>query len=101
MCCSDCSDKMNPLAARNVSFHVVRMLRASLLLVKVLCTVYLTSSRESGDGRSPGNVISDVLSPDHAPRGAFFTSGPGHARDRSILLDRCEATRCATRLGLI
>src|SRR5258706_15782501 len=40
-------------------------------------------------------------SPAHAPRGAFLRVRRGHARCRSILMDRCEATRCATRLGLI
>src|SRR6266478_2847475 len=40
-----------------------------------------------------------LSSPDHAP--CFFHVRPAHARRRSILLDRCEATRCATRLGLI
>src|SRR5216683_6171242 len=40
-------------------------------------------------------------SPDHAPRGAFLEVWPTVARRRSVRLDRCEVTRCATRLGLI
>src|SRR5258708_37747855 len=42
-----------------------------------------------------------ATNPDHAPRGAFLEVWPTVARRRSVRLDRCEATRCATRLGLI
>ena len=40
-------------------------------------------------------------SPDHAPGGAFLHVPPAVAGRRSVRLDRCEATRRATRLGLI
>jgi hypothetical protein len=40
-------------------------------------------------------------SPDHAPHGAFLHVRPAHARHRSVLVDRCEATLGATRLRLI
>ena len=38
---------------------------------------------------------------DHAPRVAFLHVWATVARRRSVRLDRCEATRRATRLGLI
>src|ERR1700722_10069620 len=40
-------------------------------------------------------------SPDHAPRGGFLHIVAAGVRRRSVRLDRCEATRHATRLGLI
>src|ERR1700686_1475661 len=39
--------------------------------------------------------------PDHAPRGGFLHIVAAGVRRRSVRLDRCEATRHATRLGLI
>src|SRR5258706_5720762 len=50
----------------------------------------------------PGDILRcEPTSPDHAPRGAFLEVWPTVARRRSVRLDRCEVTRCATRLGLI
>jgi hypothetical protein len=43
----------------------------------------------------------NAFSPDHAPRGAFLHVLPAAVRRRSVRLDRCASTRCATRLGLI
>ena len=40
-------------------------------------------------------------SPDHASHEAFLQVRRADARRRSVRRDRCEATRCATRLGLI
>jgi hypothetical protein len=42
-----------------------------------------------------------LISPDHASRLAFLLAGPAHARRRSVRLDRCASTRCATHWGLI
>jgi hypothetical protein len=42
-----------------------------------------------------------VLSRNHASRGAFLRAGWRCAGRRSVRLDRCASTRCATRLGLI
>jgi hypothetical protein len=48
------------------------------------------------------NVFDDRdASPDHAPHGAFLHVWPTIVRRRSVRLDRCEATRRATRLGLV
>ena len=41
------------------------------------------------------------LSPNHAPRGTFLHVRRAGASRRSVRLDRCGATRCATRLVLI
>ena len=44
---------------------------------------------------------SACANPDHAPRLAFLRARLARAGRRSVRLDRCASTRCATRLGLI
>src|ERR1700736_941863 len=45
-----------------------------------------------------GSLFVSVTSLDHASRGAFLHVWPLVVRQRSVRLDRCEATRRATRL---
>jgi hypothetical protein len=45
--------------------------------------------------------INNQTNPDHSSRLAFLPAGSAHARRRSVRLDRCASTRCATHWGLI
>jgi hypothetical protein len=51
--------------------------------------------------KPPAHSCRPTPSPDHAPRGAFLHVRRAGARRRSVRRDRCEATRDATRSGLI
>jgi hypothetical protein len=48
-----------------------------------------------------GTSIAQGANPDHSSRLAFLPAGSAHARRRSVRLDRCASTRCATHWGLI
>jgi hypothetical protein len=65
-----------------------------------------TEKREAKKGRleqtaNSGGGNQDRDQDNHASRGAFLRAGWRCAGRRSVRLDRCASTRCATRLGLI
>src|ERR1700730_5183869 len=76
------------------------MLAARITLAHFSVSLAMSLPKSAGE---PGSTVAP--NPDYAPHAAFLgcpalTLLHAHAVDRSGL-DRCESTRCATRVGLI
>jgi GNAT superfamily N-acetyltransferase len=71
---------------------------AKTCYVRILCVP--AHMRNQGHGTRLMRAVEAEASPDHAPRLAFLSARLAHARRRSVRLDRCASTRCATHWGL-